>query len=393
MKSVLIIPSWYKNSESPSSGSFFEEQAVLMARSFEVSVLVMERFYIDNINDASYYPPQLSSENNSLQVYRLRFPQSRFLSPDENLKTQIYYGKKGFLDILKECESNFSLIHAQATFPAGIIAKHVSNLTPTPYIITEHFGPFNPDFLHSDFVKREMFSALEQANDVLSVSYHLRQQILMQGIKCNPIVVGNFVDDDLFNVTKRNLESRIRLLTVAYYPSYIKDLDNLFSALVFLKKELIDFHLNIVGGGEPQGGNLGHNMINDIVKNYDLGEEVTVLGSCSRIEMKEQMQYCDIYVSSSIAETFGVCICEAMLCGKPVVLTKNGGSADFASSSNSISVEIHNPEQLANAIIKLIDTYSNYDPISIRNGISNKYGRKAFLNRMCSIYSKYIKCE
>lgn len=392
MKSILIIPSWYKNSDSPSAGSFFEEQAVLMASSFEICVFVMERFYVDNISDVGYCPPVLSSENNSFQVYRLQFPQSRSLSPDENLKIQILYGKKGFLDILRERESNFSLIHAQATFPAGIIAKHLSKLIPNPYIITEHFGPFNPDFLHSDFVKKEMFSALEQANDVLSVSFHLRQQILMQGIKCNPIVVGNFVDDNLFNVKKNNLDSSIKLLTVAYYPSYIKDLDNLFSALVFLKKESIDFHLNIVGGGEPQGGNQGHNMINDIVKNYDLDKEVTILGSCNRIEMKGQMQYCDIYVSSSIAETFGVCICEAMLCGKPVVLTKNGGSADFASSSNSISVEIHNPEQLANAIIKLIDTYSNYDPISIRNGISDKYGRKAFLNRMSSIYSKYIKC-
>lgn len=390
MNSILVIPSWYKSLDSPSAGSFFEEQAMLMANSYRIYMFVMERCFLDNVESFVYKPPFHSLENMGIHVYRLRFPQSHHLTPDENLRIQISYGKHGFNDILKEEKVNFALIHAQATFPAGIIAQHLSKLYNIPYILTEHFGPFNPDFLHSKFVKREMFSALECANCVLSVSYHLRQQILMHGIKCNPQVVGNLVDDDLFFVKKKKTAKCTRLLCVAYYPGFIKDLDNLFSALVILKAKLIDFHMTIVGGGEPQGGNTGRNLIYDFKQKYDLDKEVTIIGSCDRNEMRNQMQLCDIYVSSSISETFGVCICEAMLCGKPVVLTKNGGSADFTDITNSISVEIHDSEQLAQAIIKMIDLYSSFDPYIIRDKIVKRYGRKVFFDRMASIYNKYI---
>ena len=391
MNRILIIPSWYKSPDSPSAGSFFEEQAMLMASSYTIYMFVMERYYLDNLESFVYKPPIHSLENKCIHVYRLIFPQSHSLSPDENLKIQISFGKHGFIDILKEINSNFALIHAQATFPAGIIAQHLSKLYNIPYIITEHFGPFNPDFLHSKYVKKEMFSALECANSVLSVSYHLRQQILMQGIKCNPKVVGNLVDDNLFCIKKKKRDKCVKLLCVAYYPGFIKDLDNLFSALIILKDNSIDFHMIIVGGGEPQGGNKGHNLLYEIKQKYDLDEEVTIIGSCNRNEMRNQMQLCDIYVSSSISETFGVCICEAMLCGKPVVLTKNGGSADFTDITNSISVEIHDSEQLAHAIIKMTNLYSSFDSNIIRDKIVKRFGRKAFFDRMASIYNKYLK--
>lgn len=45
-----------------------------------------------------------------------------------------------------------------------------------------------------------MINALEKANSVYCVSNFLRQQLLMQNIKCNPIVIGNFVDDRLFSI-------------------------------------------------------------------------------------------------------------------------------------------------------------------------------------------------
>lgn len=390
MKSILIIPSWYKSADSPSAGSFFEEQAKLMAKAYEICLYVLERVFVEDIDGFPEERPQRSEVIPGLYLYRLKYPQSHILSPEDNLKKQIFYGKKGFEFLLRDRGRGFNLIHAQATFPAGIIARHISILYKTPYIVTEHFGPFNPDFLHSSFTKNEMKQALECANMVLSVSYHLRQQILMQNIYCNPIVVGNMVDDELFCIDFKPSGSIVKLLCVAYYPGYIKDLDNLFSALSLLKDRQLNFHMIVIGGGEPQGGNTGKNILFDLKEKYNLGDEITIIGSCSRTQMKEHMQSCDFYISSSIAETFGVCICEAMLCGKPVVLTNNGGSADFVNQKNSITVEIHDPQQLADAIIMMVNSRSEYDSFYIRNHIVEKYGKQAFFKRLSTIYDNVI---
>ena len=390
MKSILVIPSWYKSADSPLAGSFFEEQAILMAKAYEICIYFMERVFLEDIDDFPVEMPQRSEVISGLYLYRQKFPQSHLLSPEDNLKKQIFYGKKGFEFLLKDRGIGFDLIHAQATFPAGIIARHISVLCKTPYIVTEHFGPFNPDFLHSLFVKNEMRQALECANMVLSVSYHLRQQILMQNIHCNPIVVGNMVDDDLFHIGIKPSESSVKLLCVAYYPGFIKDIENLFSALSILKDRHLSFHMIVVGGGEPQGGNTGKNLLFDLKEKYNFGNEVTIVGSCSRIQMKEYMQSCDFYISSSIAETFGVCICEAMLCGKPVVLTNNGGSADFVNPKNSITVEIHDSKQLADAIIKMEKSRLEFDPFYIRNHIVKKYGKQTFFKRLSTIYDTIL---
>ena len=390
MKSILIIPSWYKSADSPSAGSFFEEQAKLMAKAYEICIYVMERIFVEVTDDFPEERPKRSEVMPGLCLYRLKFPQSHNLSPEDNLKQQILYGKKGFEFLLKDRGRGFNLIHAQATFPAGIIARHISILFKMPYIVTEHFGPFNPDFLHSLFAKNEMKQALECANMVLSVSYHLRQQILMQNIHCDPIVVGNMVDDELFCINSKPSDSTLKLLCVAYYPGYIKDMDNLFSALSLLKDRHLGFHMILIGGGEPQGGNMGKNLLFDLKEKYNFGDEISIIGSCSRTQMKEYMQSCDFYISSSIAETFGVCICEAMLCGKPVVLTNNGGSADFVNPRNSITVEIHDPKQLADAIIMMVNTRLEYDSFYIRNHIVKKYGKQAFFKRLSTIYNNVL---
>ena len=45
----------------------------------------------------------------------------------------------------------------------------------------------------------------------------------------------------------------------------------------------------------------------------------------NREQVRERMQKCDVFVLSSLHETFGVVVGEAMACGKPVISTRCGG--------------------------------------------------------------------
>jgi glycosyltransferase involved in cell wall biosynthesis len=321
----------------------------------------------------------------------INYPFCKFLSDKENLQEEV----SALVHFLKE-EKNKNgfypdLIHAHCSLKGGILAMEIKKYMGIPYIISEHLNPF---LLHhySDFWKEKIKESFEHANTVLAVSEHQRQQILMHEFRCNPISTGNLVDDAHFTIDNDKREQeKLKGLIVTYYPNFIKDMDTFFEAMQLLKKQGIhnQFNLTIVGGGELKG-ELQENFYHEKIKELDLSEFVSVIPKASRTEMVNLMQSSDFLISTSIAETFGVAICEAMLCGKPVISTKNGGVNDYATEENCILIPIRDPHALRDAMLKLNQNYAKYDPQKIRNSISSKFGRVAFYERIKNIYETAI---
>lgn len=384
---ILIIPSWFSDSSSPNAGTFFLEEAHLISAFHSVAILVFERkeIELEKNNDESILVDRYSK---NIVYFRVKLYYDKKSSWDDIILSFRGVVKKTYEDIIAH---GFipDLIHAYATFLGGFFAYWISCYHKVPYMITEHFGPFNPDFLHSSLVKKFFHDSIENANLFACVSSHLRQQILMQGIKCNPIVVGNYVNDKLFTLLPKKTND-IKLLSVAYYPSYIKDIDNLLAAYTLLREQGIIYKAVIVGGGEIKGGYNGTNIIANKVSEYGLSDIVQIIGSANRMEMAELMHNCTFLVSSSIAESFGVSICEAMLCGKPCIITDNGGSRDFATSNNSIIVRVHDPMDLAAGIKEAINKLDDFCGSKIRETIEVRYGKDAFLSRINTLYNSII---
>ncbi len=49
----------------------------------------------------------------------------------------------------------------------------------------------------------------------------------------------------------------------------------------------------------------------------------------------------DVFICTSISETFGIAIREALMCGVPVISTKNGGAEDIINYKNGFLVNLH----------------------------------------------------
>lgn len=391
---VLIIPSWFGDSESPNAGTFFRDEATLLSSCNRVVMMVFDRPTKGKLPRESLICEEdcMKQEriNNKFTIIRVRLPFHQNLSWDDNIRSFQPIVKKAFERVYRELK--IDIIHAYATFWAGIFAHWISATYCLPYMITEHFGPFNPDFLHSDYIKGEIQSAINNSDSFACVSHHLRQQILMHGILRDSFVIGNYVNDDLFQINENSREENL-LLTVAYYPSYIKDINTLLCAYSQLVNRGVDFKAIIVGGGEKKGGYDGENTITRMVNAFKLSQFVQVIDAVRHDDMVTLMQRCSFYVSSSIAESFGVSICEAMLCGKPCVITANGGSMDFADDSNSITVEIHNPLKLASGVIQMMNSREKFNPNEIRNNIVEKYGAKTFLSKISETYRQMIDAK
>jgi len=98
---------------------------------------------------------------------------------------------------------------------------------------------------------------------------------------------------------------------------------------------------------------------------HTLGVEnrVQFVGQVDRNETAKYRKVCDIFVLPSRSEGQGISFLSTMLSGMPVVATQEGGIADFlfdakrdpGKPTTGWAVDKDNPEQIANAIIEILD--------------------------------------
>lgn len=112
-------------------------------------------------------------------------------------------------------------------------------------------------------------------------------------------------------------------------------------------------------------GNFDPNTLPDEVKHIDF----TFVGSKKDIELAEYYNGADILISSSYFESFPLPQLEAMACGTPVITTQFG-TEDYAfDHKNSLVVQPKRPEQMAKAIMELIDNKTLYSQL-IEEGLT-----------------------
>ena len=82
-----------------------------------------------------------------------------------------------------------------------------------------------------------------------------------------------------------------------------------------------------------------------------------------------------------------VVILEALASGLPVVSTNVGGIKEMIDDTKGILVEPRNKEALAEAMIKMIETYKSYDANHLRNSVIEKYGYESVGRFLSGLYS------
>lgn len=380
-KKVLVIPSWYPTVEKPLVGTFFRDQSNLMKDSFDV-VVVFGEPYSRIRKSFQYTSGRIFDEKQSISfVYK-----DKFYYTEEHLLKQMVCGyEKVLLDLISKGWTP-DLLHAHSTVYGGIVASYLGQKYDIPVVITEH----QMFLLHnySPLLRNKIIEALGEADVVAAVSSDKKRAILMHGIKCDPIVVGNLVDDDLFvikkDTTKKNKKFEILIVAGS---SYIKDLSTFLKAIKSLKDRGIqNIHATILGGGL-----WGNEKSDKLAESLGIADICTFIDSVDREKMVDFYNNCDVFVSTSIAEGFQVSILEAMACGKPVVSTAHGGVEDIMSDENGILVPVRDYRAVADGIIAIKQRAKIFNPQRIRKIVVDSYGRRAFNTRTANIYKNLIE--
>ncbi|HBO9015101.1 TPA: glycosyltransferase family 4 protein, partial [Pseudomonas aeruginosa] len=122
----------------------------------------------------------------------------------------------------------------------------------------------------------------------------------------------------------------------------------------------------------------------------EVSDSVTFLGKLSRSQVIDEMQESDAFVLSSVYETFGVVVAEAMALGKPVISTSCGGPESIISKESGLLVPTKDPDKLAKAMLSLFHKRHKYDNLLIRKCCYSKFSEESVVNSLKQVYKKIV---
>lgn len=389
-KKVLIIPSWYPNTNNNLVGTFFREQAFLLNNNgFDIKIL----FGVEhNLGLFKYLKSFFTKKTNLNKSYLIQDPEAYSFSiyhyKKWPKKWKLKKTKKAYQAAFKNISTNWApeIIHAQCSANGGIYAHQLSKNNTIPFVIIEH-QTFILNYYHKK-IQKEIKEALENAYKVGAVSYHQQRSILMNSIECNPEVVWNLMDENKFKISKKNTTKKFTILTITY-PHLIKDTETFFKSLKIFKEICNDDFEAIVIGNDAFTDSSKANSSNfkTLAKKYNVLNKCTFYPQLTREEINTKLQTCNVFVSTSIAETYGVAVREAMLCGKPVIATKSGGVEDSITQKTGVLVNIKDAKAIAENLLKIKNEALVFNPEHIRAYIIKQSGREAFIKKMTQFYN------
>ncbi len=159
-----------------------------------------------------------------------------------------------------------------------------------------------------------------------------------------------------------------------------KDHNNLLGAMAELKKRGYDFTCLLIGTqldpGNPQ--------IVQLIEDYDLNNQVTLLGS--RSDIPSVMNGLDVHVlSSAYGEAFPNVVAEAMACGTPCAVTDVGDAAMIVGNLEWVAPP-KDPERLADAIIYVLNALEREGRDAVGARCRRRIEENFSLSRMVDAY-------
>lgn len=254
-------------------------------------------------------------------------------------------------------KEKYDIVHTHLFF-ANIYGRIAAKMAGVHNIVTTLH---NPDYTYEDNgrfsyrIRKFIDSCSGKICNryFLAVSNFVKQDYQKQLGYKNIEVLYNCVDVASFNRADNNKRSELGLsdedvliLNIGrLHPQ--KGQMYLLEAFEIIHKRDPRYKLIIIGKGDMEA-ELKQKAVN-------AGIEKSVIFLKERNDIPEIMHACDIFVSPSIYEGFGIALVEAMACGMPVVASSIDTFTEIIKDkTDGLIVEMGNPEKLAGTISDLI---------------------------------------
>lgn len=375
---VLMVVSWYspKNADTMFAGVFHYEQSMAL------------KSYCDT---ALYYPFDTELEESfskttekGLLTYRRKKPTKSI--PKISIFMQIM---RGVLDLKKICSDyKPDLIHAHCAAGAGRIAVLFGKIFGYPVVITEH-SPIEQLNLDRVSTKRKLAKVYKKSSANVCVSLDSKNRLQTYFPQCKFSVIYNGIySPQVVGVDNGNyrIDGKINVCIVAaFYSKEIKGYQYLLPAIATLKKEGVDIILHICGDGEF------FDYYVDMAKELGIYSSCIFYGNCTKQKVYSIVSQMDFNISASLFECAGVSVEEALLLGKPMLVTRSGGANSLVTDKVAIVVDKGSDEALADGMKQMIKRLPDFERNVIYNYAFENFEIDQVSQQYMKLYNKLLE--
>lgn len=381
-KNVLMICSWLDHKLG--LGGFFIDQALMLSGDFNFILVNFRPVKIKNIKQI--FKTEKFVYEDKITIVYLYYPVLKLIKGGFFAKLIEKKSLNILNQFLKKEKIKIDLVHAQGIFDAAFWALSYHEKYGVPYMLTEH-NQFKLRNVKRKKI-RKLDEVLKKSNSNLVVSNDLIRQLATNGFFYDFVNIGNLVDEKIFNYKETKQGEYFEIMTVGAFDP-LKDQITALKALKIiddLNIEKIKFTwigINAWSTGVDQEEEVNRLISSFGYKNIKI--EVVKIGS--KAEIVSALEKSDVFVFTSICETFGISPLEALFTGVPVITTQSGGINEFMNSENGIVIPVKDFKALAESILKVLNKELNFNKELISRESIAKFGSDAFIEKMTSVYN------
>ncbi|TRD13379.1 glycosyltransferase family 4 protein, partial [Neisseria meningitidis] len=309
------------------------------------------------------------------------FPRFPFIDIDRIRWVRV--GLKAFKHYIRE-NGLPDLIHAHRMNYAGILAQKISQKYGIPYVVTKHSSTITRGLIRPH-QWQPMKNAAAHAAARLAISRHFAH-VLQHKYGCEwqylPNILGGIFNRP-FEQREKNNKPHFVFCTVSHLRR-LKGHDVLLTAFARALAQCPQLRLNIGGSGQEE------QRLKQQAADLGITHAVTFLGALQPEAVLDLMKNSDAFVLASRTETFGVVYIEALSQGLPVIATRCGGAESIVSDGNGYLVPVDDDDALADALIKMYEHHSDFEPARLRENCLNEFGENAVIGRLIGIFRQAI---
>jgi glycosyltransferase involved in cell wall biosynthesis len=143
--------------------------------------------------------------------------------------------------------------------------------------------------------------------------------------------------------------------------------EDLLKAINLLKSDYPFIKVKVIIGGSTKVDKDYVNKLYKLTKELNLNEDIVFVGEVSEKELAYLYKFCDAFVWPCYPQTWGIAPLEAMLFGKPVIVSTGSGVSEVLNKKTAILIPPKKPKYIEMAILKLFKDKKTYQALS-KNG-------------------------
>lgn len=367
---IFILSYCFPNYENPQLGRFVLDQCEELYRR-GINIVVLNVASTRKLSKS----PISEREINGIKVIELQhFAFALFKLA--RLTTKMFYHK--YDKIYNYTIKKYGIpnkLYAHFCFPTGFVAAKLSKCYHIPFVVMEHHSIFFRDKL-PHFIRIQTKNAIMKSDAFICVSEALKVAITNHTgcPKGKLLVINNIIDKSFLYVGPQIKES------FCFFSAgnlvKVKRFDLLISAAAILVNKGHDFCIRIAGQGSE------YDILKKQVEKLHLINHIQFLGRLSKHEMLTEYSFCDAFILVSRKETYGVAYREALLVGRPVISSDNGGIHEGWDDAFGIIVKDITPGNLAEAMESMIVGYKSYDLKKIADTANTKFSADSVCSKL-----------